>query len=163
MMHPLLSCLLDQFQNTVRQGHFGVGRNHVNVVWLQGHSVLGFPNRQSGGSRQKATQNALVSGVKVLNQHKSHALSAGRCCNNSVKASSPPAEAPMPTMGNNLAGCARAELLRAGAGLRESLEPELPARGSGLLFRAATGAGLSFLIKSQRLSSNSGVIPKRGL
>jgi len=78
MMHPLLSCLLDQFQNTVRQGHFGVGRNHVNVVWLQGHSVLGFPNRQSGGSRQKATQNALVSGVQVLNQHKSHAAIGGQ-------------------------------------------------------------------------------------
>jgi len=38
-------------------------------------------------------------GIEVLDQHKAHAGIAGKCLRISEKASNPPADAPMPTMG----------------------------------------------------------------
>ena len=81
-----------------------VGRDDVDTVRLDGHPVDDLAHAHRGGRREQLDEDAPVVGAQVLQEDVRHAGVAGTACRSCLNASSPPAEAPTPTMGNGLRG-----------------------------------------------------------
>ena len=73
------------------------GRDQVDVVGLDGHPVLDQVDRQLGVPRQELVHQALEVGRQVLDDDERHAGVRRRLSKKRSSASSPPAEAPIPT------------------------------------------------------------------
>jgi len=81
-------------------------------MWLVGQpSVAHFGHRNFGRSCQDFSQFAGVPGIQMRTSTNAMPVFTGSLRSNSEKASSPPAEAPIPTMGKGAGGC------------REAIEP----------------------------------------
>src|SRR5437899_9780237 len=62
-----------EFQHAQRDGHVGIRRNDINVVRCDPQVVGDFAHRHRSDPRQNLHQCALVVGVAMLHQHKTHA------------------------------------------------------------------------------------------
>jgi hypothetical protein len=91
-----------QVQHTVQDGHVLIGRNHIDAVRRDPQTVLDLHDRHGGCALEQLDHDTLVVRVQVLDDDKGHAAAVRHVPQEQLQASSPPAEAPMPTMGNAL-------------------------------------------------------------
>ena len=61
-----------KFQNGVRNGQAGVGRNDIDVVGLDRQVVRHFAHREGSGLGQQARQCAFPRRVEMLHHHEGH-------------------------------------------------------------------------------------------
>ena len=95
-------------QGSVQKGHVAVRRDDVGTVGFDLHAVLDLVDLHAGVAFDQVAENALVVRGEVLHQDKGHAglVVGGKAEKKASNAASPPADAPMPTMGNLPSGCA---------------------------------------------------------
>jgi hypothetical protein len=88
-----------QLQRVVEDRHVAVGRDHIDAIRHHLHLVLRLDHRHGRGALQDFGEQAGVARVEVRHQHEGHTAVGLVLRKNCSKASSPPAEAPTPTMG----------------------------------------------------------------
>ena len=64
---------LQQLKRSVDESHVAVGRDDVDAVGLNRHSVLNLENRHAGVAPDQVGQNARMIRSQMLHQHKRHA------------------------------------------------------------------------------------------
>src|SRR5688572_28294526 len=82
--------------------HLLVGRNHVEVIRKHHRTIARFVYFHARGLRKQGGEYAFVIGTQVLNVDERHPGFGGRLLRNWVTASSPPADAPIATIGKRL-------------------------------------------------------------
>ena len=90
---------IEQVQNPVQDGHVLVRRDHIDAVRLNRGAILDLDDLHAGGALEQFGHEPLCVGSRCWTMTNAMPLSAGTCRRNCSNASSPPAEAPMPTMG----------------------------------------------------------------
>jgi hypothetical protein len=85
----------------VLDAQFVIGRDHVDMIGLDRHAVLDLAHPHGGHALQQFRQHAFMQRVMCCTTTKAKPLSGGTLTRNSQIGSSPPAEAPMPTMGSS--------------------------------------------------------------
>ena len=83
----------------MEDGHILVRRDHIDVVGLNMGAILDLKDLHGGGALEQFHHEPLWVGSRCWTTTKAKPLSAGTCRKNRSSASSPPAEAPIPTMG----------------------------------------------------------------
>ena len=123
---------LQQLQRAVKKGHVPIGGDDVRTVGLDAHPVFDLEDFHAGVALDQFAEDALVIRRKVLHQYEGHAALAvaGMAEKKASKAASPPADAPMPTMGKLVA--VRCFGIEAGAG-------SAPGSGASISSVSATG------------------------
>ena len=76
-----------------------LGRDDIDMVGLNCHLVICFDNRDACDPLQDLREHARVAGVEMGDEDKRHAAVCGDFLKKGSKASSPPADAPIPMMG----------------------------------------------------------------
>src|SRR5690242_20298249 len=71
MTSPSLAA--DQVQNSVADGHVGIGRKHVNRVDLDPHSFRRLEYRQTRSAGQQLDHRAFMGGIEMRDEDQSHA------------------------------------------------------------------------------------------
>ena len=61
-----------EVQFPVEDTHVPVGRNNIHGIGFHQHAVFHLPDFHAGVALDQLTQEALVGGVQMLNQDKSH-------------------------------------------------------------------------------------------
>ena len=132
----------EKLQRPPADNHVPVGRDNIDVIGLNRRLALHLHDRHFRRSGEDFRQGARVRG-QVLHQDERHAGSVGAPPRSSrANASSPPAEAPTPTMGNGehsarLPGSSAgssAKMTGASSGWKEAAASPLPRRIGGQLF-----------------------------
>ena len=91
-----------ELQPSVRDLHDAIGRRDIEVVGLEHVAILRLRHRHRGGAAEDLRQRLSRPGGRWVTITKAMPVSAGMPGNRPSSAFSPPAEAPMPTMGNCL-------------------------------------------------------------
>ncbi len=93
-----------KLQHAPGDGHVPVGRNDINMIGLDAQ-ILRYLAHRLVAARPSNWASALsCCGSRCCTRTKLIPVSAGRCLSSCVNASSPPADAPIPTMGNESSG-----------------------------------------------------------
>src|SRR5262245_3897304 len=87
-------------EDAVTHRQVRIRRNHIQAIPLHMQAVGDGDNGHRGRPGQDLGQPALVLGVEVLDEHETHPGVDGSAFRSWLKASKPPAEAPMPTIGH---------------------------------------------------------------
>ena len=96
-------CGFQQLQGAAHKRHIAIRWDDVSAIRLDYHSVLHLENLHPGIALDQLGKDAFMVSGQVLDQTKAMpgSLSAGMVEKKASNAASPPAEAPMPTMGNS--------------------------------------------------------------
>ena len=98
-VQPVPGRHLEQVKRAVQDRDILVGRNDIDAIRPDLHPVCGLLDDHRRGALQQFREHAGAVGVEVLDDDKGHAAVGGTPASNCSSASSPPAEAPMPTIG----------------------------------------------------------------
>ena len=90
-----------QFEMAVRHQHGSVRWDHVDPIGLNQRLIVDLGDRHCRVSTEDLGEHALMFGGEVLHEHKRHASIGRERLEELPIASRPPAEAPIPTIGND--------------------------------------------------------------
>ena len=100
----------EQMQDAVQNRHVLVRRNHIDAIGLDRGAIFDLDDLHAGAALKQLGHDPLLRGIQMLDDDKRHAALLRHLCQKLLEASRPPAEMPMPTMGNP-APAARAEVV----------------------------------------------------
>ena len=89
-----------EFQHPRRDRQVGVGRNHIDAIGRDPQIICHLVHRHRRGPREQMRQRAFVLRIEMLHEDKSHPRIRRQMFEQLGEASSPPADAPTPTIGN---------------------------------------------------------------
>lgn len=75
-----------ELHRVIGNGHGGIGRNHVNVIGLDGHAVGHFLDAHSCSLGEEFDEHAVMLGIEMLNEDKSHAGIGGEIADEQMAA-----------------------------------------------------------------------------